>query len=111
MNRVADSKLLRLRGNTHPLARTELDKGLVDPQLPMERMILVLKRSPEQDAALEAFMARQLDPKSPDFHHWLQPAEFGKIYGPSDADISAVTNWLQNHGFSINNVANGRAFI
>jgi len=111
VSRVDDSKQVRLYGNTHPEARAEFDKGRVDPQLPMARMILVLKRSPEQEAALEAFMARQLNPKSPDFHHWLKPAEFGEIYGPSDADISTVTNWLQNHGFSIDNVANGRTFI
>lgn len=108
---IDESKLVRLHGNTHPEARAEFDKGMVDPQLPMDHIILVLKRSPEQEAALEAFMARQVDPKSPDFHHWLQPSEFGEIYGPSDADISAVTNWLEDHGFSIDNVANGRTFI
>jgi Pro-kumamolisin, activation domain len=111
VTRIDETRLMRLHGNTHPRARTEFDKGLVDPQLSMERMILILKRSPEQEAALTAFMARQLDPKSPDFHHWLTPEEFGRIYGPSDYDISAVTNWLQNHGFSIDKVANGRTFI
>ena len=94
-----------------PHARAEFDQGQVDPQLPMERMILILKRSPEQEAALTAFMARQLNPKSRDFHHWLTPQEFGRFYGPSDYDIEAVTNWLQNHGFSIDKVANGRTFI
>jgi hypothetical protein len=108
---VDDSRLVRLQGNTHPAARAQFDSGLVDPQLPMERMILVLKRSPEQEAALEALMARQLDPRSADFHHWLKPVEFGKIYGPSDSDISTVTNWLQNRGFSIDNVASGHTFI
>jgi subtilase family serine protease len=39
------------------------------------------------------------------------PEEFGSLYGPSDYDISAVTNWLQNHGFSIDEVAKGRTFI
>lgn len=108
---IDESKRARLSGNTHPEARAEFDKGPVDPQLPMEHMILVLKRSTEQEVALEAFMARQEDPKSPEFHRWLKPAEFGEIYGPSSADISAVVNWLQDHGFSIDNVAKGRTFI
>jgi hypothetical protein len=108
---IDDTKLVQLPGNTHPMARTEFDKGLVDPQLLMERMLLLLTRSPEQETALEAFMAEQLDPKSPNFHHWLEPAEFGKLYGPSDADIAAVTNWLQNHGFTVDKVTNGRVFI
>ncbi|WP_348260976.1 protease pro-enzyme activation domain-containing protein [Telmatobacter sp. DSM 110680] len=94
---VDEARLARLHGNTHPNARAEFDKGRDDGQLPMERMILVLKRGSKQDAALKAFMARQLDPTSPDFHHWLGPEESGRIYGPSENDISAVGNWLQNH--------------
>ncbi|MGA2807555.1 MAG: choice-of-anchor D domain-containing protein [Terracidiphilus sp.] len=108
---IDDSKPVPLRGNTHPLARAEFDQGLVEPQLPMERMTLLLKRSPEQEAALQAFMARQLDPQSPDFHHWLEPVEFGQLYGPSEADVTAVTNWLQNHGFTVDKVSNSRVFV
>lgn len=108
---IDETKLVKLQGNTHPLARGEFDKGAVDPQLPMERMLLLLRRSPEQETALEEFMARQLDPASPDFHHWLDPVEFGKRYGPSDADLAAVTNWLQNLGFTVDEVTNGRTFI
>jgi len=111
VERVDEMRVAHLHGNTHPLARGEFDQGKVDPQLPMERMILVLKRSPEQEAALEAFMARQLDPSSPDFHHWLTPEELGRTYGPSDSDISSITSWLQNDGFSVEKVANGRTFI
>ena len=108
---VNELNRLKLAGNTHFLARPEFDKGLVDPQLPLERMMLVLKRSPEQEAALEKFMAEQQDPSSPNYHHWLHAEEFGKLYGPSDSDIAAVTNWLQNHGFEIYQVAKGRTNI
>jgi hypothetical protein len=108
---IDEGKLARLTGNTHPLARREFDRGIVAPNLSMERMLLLLRRSPEQEAALEAFMARQLDPQSPDFHHWLEPVEFGSIYGPAEADIVAVTNWLQNQGFTVDKVSNGHMFI
>lgn len=108
---IDETRLVELRGNIHPMARREFDRGVVNPQLPMERMLLLLKRSPEQEAALEAFMKRQLDPKSSDFHHWLEPVEFGRLYGPSDADIAAISSWLQNHGFTVDNVTNGRVFI
>jgi len=108
---INDAKLVSMSGNIHPLARAEYDKGRVSPQLPMERMTLLLKRSPEQEAALEAFMARQLDLKSADFHHWLEPAEFGQLYGPSEADVATVTNWLQNHGFAVEKVSNSRTFV
>jgi len=108
---INEGRLVRLSGNTHPHARPEFDRGLVDPQLPMDRMRLVLKRSPQQESALESLMARQLDRKSPDFHHWLTPDQFGLQYGPSDQAVQLVTGWLQNRGFRIDKVANGRTFI
>ena len=108
---VDDMQLVRLNGNTHPMARDEFDKGAVVPSFPMARMTLVLKRSRQQEAALNKFMEQQLNPKSPNFHHWLEPKEFGRQFGPSEYDIQAVTNWLRNHGFSVDNVANGRMFI
>lgn len=108
---VDEADLVTLSGNTHMLARPQFDQGAVDPQLPMQRIMLTLKRSPEQDAALEQLLAQQYDPASSNFHHWLQPEEFGKLYGPSDNDIQAVTHWLQIHGFQIDQVSKGRITI
>jgi phosphodiesterase/alkaline phosphatase D-like protein len=108
---VNDARLVLLRGNTRPETRLGTDLGSADPQLPMQRMLLILKRSPEQETALAEFNARQLDPGSSDFHHWLTPEEFGALYGPSDDDIGTVTSWLQNHGFTIDSVSKGRVFI
>jgi subtilase family serine protease len=108
---VNDARLVQLRGNTRPLSKSQVDLGTVDSQLPMQRMLLILQRSPEQEAALEAFMARQLNPSSPDFHHWLDPEEFGALFGPSENDILTVTSWLQSRGFSVDNVSKGRVYI
>ena len=69
VERVDDARGVRLAGNIHPMARPQFDQGLVDTQLPMERIQLVLKRSAEQEAALEQFMAEQYDPRSENFHH------------------------------------------
>ena len=68
---VDDSKLTVLRGNTHPLAQAKYDRGPAPANLPMQHMLLVLQRSPAQQAALDAFMSEQLDPSSPEYHHWL----------------------------------------
>ena len=108
---IDDARLTRLTGNTQPEAKPEFDKGPVDPSKPLERIVLVLKRSPEQEAALAALNERQYDPKSPDFHHWLHADEFGKLYGVNDADISQVTSWLQNQGFTVREVSKGRVWI
>ncbi|HEY2861528.1 MAG TPA: choice-of-anchor D domain-containing protein [Terracidiphilus sp.] len=111
VDRIDESQLTTLKGNTHPLARVQFDRGPVASAKMLERMILVLKRSPQQEAALAAFNERQYDPSSPDFHHWLTPEQFGRLYGPSDSDMTAITSWLQNRGFRIDNVSPGRINI
>jgi subtilase family serine protease len=106
-----DSQLAPITGNTHPLARPEFDRGPVDSGMVLEHMQLLIERSPLQEAALAAFMDGQLDPASPDYHHWLTPEEFGALYGPSDHDIQAITAWLQTHGFTVDGVSPGRVFV
>lgn len=108
---VSDAVLTRLAGNTHPLTRTLADAGPAPQDLPMQRMLLMLKRSPEQDAALSQFMEEQQDKTSPNFQKWLTPEQFGQLYGPADADVQAVTNWLGSHGFQVTNVTKGRTII
>jgi len=108
---IDEGKMVQLRGNTHPSARAEFDEGAVAPSLSMDRILLVLQRSPEREAALEQFMKERLDPTSANFHLWLSPAEFGSQFGPADEDIQKVTGWLESHGFTVNSVSKGRALI
>ncbi len=108
---VNESQRTVLVGNTHPLARAQYDKGVVSSTLPLNRMSLILKPSPAQEAALQRLLAEQQDPKSPSYHKWLTPVQFGQLFGPSDQDIQKVTSWLTRHGFIVDQVANGRQFI
>src|SRR6266849_3053991 len=98
---IDEAHLTTLRGNTHPLARPEFDLGTAPASLPMERMLLVLKRSPEQESALKKLLDDQQDKTSPNYHKWLTPEQFGQQYGPTDADLQTVTAWLQSHGFQV----------
>ena len=104
-------KLVTLQGNTHPLARPEFDQGAAPDSLPMERILLVLQRSGEQEAALEKLLEEQQIKSSPDYHMWLTPEQFGEQFGPADADLQAVTDWLTSQGFTVNRVAAGRTVI
>jgi subtilase family serine protease len=108
---VDESQLTVLKHNTYPLARAEFDRGPAPASLPMENMLLVLKRSPEQEVALDNLMAEQLDKSSPNFHKWLTPEQFGQQFGPSDQDIQTITLWLGSHGFQVVNVSNSRTVI
>lgn len=108
---INETRLTMLGGNTHPLARPQFDRGAAPASLPLERMRLVLTRNPQQEAALEKFMAEQQDPFSPNFHRWLSPQEFGRQFGPADQDIQTITSWLASHGFQFGSVSNGRTVI
>ena len=108
---IDDSRLVTLRGNTHPGARPEFDRGPVTPGFFLERMQLVLIRSSQQQSALKALLDTQQDRSSPNFHKWLTPGEFGQQFGVGDQDIQVITSWLESHGFQINQVSNGRTII
>ncbi len=108
---VDDAKLTTLRGNTYPLAQKRFDQGVAPASLPMQRMLLLLQRSPQQDLALRTLLDSQQDKSSPNYHKWLTPDEFGQQFGPSDADIQTVTAWLQLHGFQVARVSKGRTII
>ena len=108
---ISEARLKTLRGNTHRLARTEFEQGMAPADLPMEHMLLVLSRSPEQETALETLLKQQQDKSSPQYHKWLTPQQFGEQFGAADEDIQTVTSWLQSNGFRVNGVANGKTVI
>src|SRR2546427_788833 len=49
---IDETHLVRLQGNVHPLARPEFDQGAAPSELPMQRMLLLLKRGVQQESAL-----------------------------------------------------------
>jgi subtilase family serine protease len=100
-----------LTGNIHPLARAQYDQGEAPSDLVLHRMMLVLKRSPQQETALRRLIENQQNKKSSSYHQFLTPSEFGIQFGPADSDIATVTNWLQQSGFQVAQVSNGRTVI
>jgi hypothetical protein len=100
-----------LRGNVHPLALAQFDQGEAPPDLVLHRMLLVLKRSDQQEAALRGLIDDQQDKHSGNYHQWLAPEEFGARFGPADSDLAAVTNWLRATGFQVTQVSKGRMFV
>ncbi|MGO8759115.1 MAG: protease pro-enzyme activation domain-containing protein [Terracidiphilus sp.] len=108
---VDESQRTTLRGNTHPLVRRAADQGIAPSSLPMQRMILVLKRSAEQESGLRALLDEQQTKGSPNYRQWLTPDEFGRQFGPADSDIAAVEAWLESHGFQVDSVSRGRTAI
>src|SRR6202030_538023 len=111
MDTVDDTNRTVLRGNVHPKARAEFDNGAVADATPVTRILLLLQRSAEQEAALRQLMEEQQSKSSPNYHAWLTPEDFGKQFGPADADVQAVTDWLTSHGFQNIKLAKGKAVV
>ncbi len=102
---IDESKLVTLRGNTHPSAQPANDRGPVEDSTRMDDVWLLLKRPPELEKAFTSFLEEQQNPKSPNFHKWLTPQQIGDQYGPSPEDIATVARWLEASGFKVNHVA------
>lgn len=109
--KVDDNNVVTVRGNTPPAAVPANDRGAVNPSMAMTGMILTLHRSPEQQAAFDAFVASQYDSNSPNYHHWLEPDEVGEKFGPALTDIATVTSWLSSHGLIVESVSKDRMAI
>jgi hypothetical protein len=111
VQRIDETNLATLKGNTHPAANAKNDRGVVSPSLPMTDLIMVLSRDPAQQAAFEKFVASQQDPTSPNYHQWLTPEQVGENYGPAETDIATISGWLTGHGFSVDAVSKDRMTI
>jgi pseudomonalisin len=99
---IDEAKLVQLVGNTHPLAIPKYDQGAVSDSLPMEHMFLQLRRSPQQEEALERFIGEIQDPHSGNYHKWLTADELGRNFAPAQQDIDTIVQWLSSHGLQVN---------
>ncbi len=104
--RIDESKLSVMRGNTRPEARNRKnDRGPVADTLDLDHILLQLQRSPEQEQAFQQLIDEMSnDRNSPNFHNWLTADEIGQRFGVSQADLDTVTGWLGAHNFRINQV-------
>jgi uncharacterized protein (TIGR03437 family) len=62
-------------------------------------------------AGIDAFLAEQQVPGSPNYHKWLTAEQFGERFGPTANDIAKVRAWLESQGLKIDNVARSRHWI
>src|SRR4051812_20730854 len=93
-----------LRGNTRASANPANDRGRVSDALDMDHMLLQLQRPAEAEQSLQRYLGELTDQASPNYHQWLTPAQFGEHFGPSPSDVTAVSDWLQAQGFTVNRI-------
>src|SRR6476620_3669782 len=69
---VDRTQMRALKGHVHPRAKADSDQGAVDPAMPIRRASLLFKPAP----GIDAFLAQQQLPNSPNYHKWLTPEQF-----------------------------------
>lgn len=98
-------------GHVNSRIGTGADGGQVETSFPLPDLMLTLKPSASQQADLDALLAAQRDPASPDYRNWLTPDEFAERFGPAQSDFGKITAWLGANGFTVHSVAASRNWI
>jgi subtilase family serine protease len=101
---IDNSRRVRLPGNTRPEANAVNDRGRAPDTLAMQHMQLLLKRPPASEAALQQYIRELHDRLSPNYHRWLSPTQFAQRFGLAPQDLTAITGWLTQQGFTVNTV-------
>lgn len=93
-----------VRASNQVISRT------VDLSAPLHVTVL-LRRDPAVQAAFEQVLAAQQDRSSPLYHQWLTPEQIGEFYGPTAADVAAVSHWLAGQGLRVDSIAPSRMML
>jgi subtilase family serine protease len=104
---INEADRITFSGDRLPLLDESEDKGPVDGNLPLKNMLLTLKSSAAQLAALDKFSLAQQTPGAVEYHHWLTPQEFAAHFGVASEDLATLKNYLINQGFSIDEISPG----
>ncbi len=108
---IDETRLVPLKGSVLPAIRSQQSSEAAPDGFKLDRMMLQLKRSDAQQANLKQWLDDQQNPKSPRFHQWLSPQEYGSRFGAAPEDIATITEWLQSHGFTVDAVSNARNIL
>jgi len=57
--------------------------------------------APHNQEQLDQLLQDQQDSTSPQYHKWLTPTEYDQQFGPTEADVAEIIQWLTDEGFSV----------
>ncbi|WP_080410258.1 S53 family peptidase [Burkholderia ubonensis] len=66
-----------------------------------QRMVLDVVLPLRDRKGLDAFVADVTNPASPNFRHYLTPAEFSARFGPTQTDYDSTVQYLVKHGLTL----------
>jgi len=108
---ISNADQSTIAGSLNPLAQARFDTGRLPANTRINGITLVFNRTAAQEADLQALIAAQQTPGSPQYHQWLNPDQFAARFGMAESDISSVESWLQQRGFAVDSVARSQNAI
>ena len=108
---IDETRLVQLPGNVRPLPYGTFDLGRLDSARSSSAWFWYSSVARSRKRRYDSSMSASTIPSLPTSITGYMPTTFGRLYGPSDDDLAAVTSWLQNYGFTIYSIAKGRVTI
>jgi len=103
--------VVKVAGTVHPATRSATDLGEVSPGMQMGSLSLNIGLSATQQTEMDALLAAQQNPRSPQYHQWLTQQQYGTRFGLTDADLGKLSGWLREQGFVVKSVSPSRNLI
>lgn len=102
-----------LSGSVRPAVERAIatQQGRLARSHTLPNMVLHFSMTAAQRADLEKLLKDQQDRRSPNYHRFLTPEEFGARFGANDGDIGKTLAWLHANGFWEAEVARGKTSI
>lgn len=95
------SAQVRLEGNVPPALQRAAYVGHHDPTSTLDITVALRLRNTDQ---LQQFLQAVQDPASSVYHQFLTPEQFNSMYGPTQAQVSAVVAYLNAQGLAVTDV-------
>lgn len=100
--------MVQLTGNTPAVLSSA---QYVQHSNPTQEIEVVLGLEIRDEATLDALIASQNDPKSPNFRKYITPSEFKQKFSPAQADVDKVVAYLKSNGLKVVSVSDNRVLI
>lgn len=95
---IEKSSSVPVRGNVHPFATAQHDRGRVSDSFRMQHVTMIFRPTDAQQQALDKLLEEQQDIASPNYHRWLSPDEFADHFGLNANDVNKIVIWLRDKG-------------
>ncbi|GCE28774.1 hypothetical protein KDA_42580 [Dictyobacter alpinus] len=110
---MASPQQQHVRGQRIPGHAVPLLEGLtpIGPTAKVQPLHLTVLLKLHDEANLDALLAAQNNPTSPQYHHYLSTQEFNSQFAPTQAEVAVVVAYLRQQRIRINSIAANRLLI